>query len=171
MSLDYTPLAPAPTDNNQGLIRLLVRVPPHIRDAFTTEQIEALAWATSSVETRHHMARRLSFRLLGRNYYVALFFGRCRRYRPGPLGRFIARGLEYSLPYRAIKYSVLTSVAVAGSLTLIAAAYMAKSSLGIDLSDEPSALHDILYRGDAGSGQQPAASQPDDSQSPEEASP
>lgn len=146
MTANYAPLASAPVDNNQGFARLMARVPPRVRETFTREQVEALAWAAASVETRHRMARRHSFRLFGRNYYFALFFGRCRRYRPGPIGRFIARGLEYSWPYRALRYSAIAGAAVAASVGVIAGAYLMKSGLGIDLMDAPSPLHDILYR-------------------------
>ena len=145
MSQVFAPLALAPVDENLGLTNLLLRIPHRIRDTFTPEQIEALAWATAAVETRHVLAKRSTLGVFGKHFYFALFVGRCRRHRPSALERFIHSGLKYSKLYRAVQYAVLSGLAFAGAASLILGLYVAKSMLHIDLMAGPSPLHDLVF--------------------------
>ena len=141
----YAPLAPAPLEANRGLTNLLVRMPQQVRDTFTNEQIAALAWATSAVETQHVLAKRRTFGFLGNHFYVAMFLGRCRRHRPTRLERFIHRGLKHSRRYRAVRLALFSGVAVAGVTGLVLGLYVVKSALHIDLMAGPSFMHDLVF--------------------------
>lgn len=145
MSQVFATLAPAPFDENIGFTNLLVRIPQRVRDTFTNEQIEALAWATSAIETRHVLAKRRTLGVFGKHFYFALFVGRCRRHRPSELERFIHRGLRHSKLFRAAQYAVLSGLAFASAASLVLGLYVLKSMLHIDLMAGPSPLHDLVF--------------------------
>lgn len=125
--------------------RIFLRLPPHIAESFTPEQLAALQSATVARESSHRVVFRQRIPIFGEYRYLAVALGIDRRRKLSALDKFVLHGLRAPAWRRAIFFSVVSVtllVAVAGVVLL---AYAVKSGLGLDLTEGPSVFHNILF--------------------------
>lgn len=139
VSLQAAP--PAPPARPFAYERMIRRLPATVRDSFTPEQLDAISDALIPDPPSHLVDYRVSIPFFGRRYYVTLLAGRERR----SLAR-LAREAQLRAKHIAMFYSVmlllLTCISVIG---LVLLGYVFKSALGIDLTDGPSLLHQLVF--------------------------
>lgn len=121
--------------------RLIEALPGHIRSSLTSEQLEALSFASRPQASPHLVNVRVSIPLLWRRYYFACFIGRERR----SLSRLVREGQVGAFPTSTAMLVLLSLLVGAATMGLLALLYLAKSVLGIDLFDDPSILHGLFF--------------------------
>ncbi len=124
-----------------ALQRLVSRLPAGVAATLSTEQLRALSAATQPAPSHHRIEYRVSVGLFRRRYYLTVFAGRDRR----TLERLRREG---QISTRAMSIAATVAVCLiagCGTLLLLMAGYVLKSSLGIDLFEGPSVLHDLLF--------------------------
>ena len=127
---------------NTTPFRTASRLPQHIWDSLTEFQKTAIQAAIADQTTNHIAKLRSSFRVAGRRYYVAAFFGHERRSverlrRDGQLDQ-----TEVSFVLIILGFLML----IFGAMFVALFAYAIKSLIGIDIIDGPSPLHAIICR-------------------------
>lgn len=132
---------PIGVDYHPGFVRLLNQIPKPLRAMFTAEQFGVLSRATATPAARHLVDYRVSIPFFGRRFYAVVLFGRERR----DLQRLGNEGQLSSWRVQIAYYALIVGVAGVFTLFTIIALYVAKSALGIDLSDGPSVLHGWVY--------------------------
>ncbi|MCZ4127873.1 3-phosphoshikimate 1-carboxyvinyltransferase [Stutzerimonas balearica] len=103
---------------------LLERLPEHLRDSFSDEQLEALRgiFGTRSW-VRHRLDLRGTLKLFGNHYYFAILAGRNKRNLSRPQQNL-------SLAAKAALITLFLVFSAAVGLVIL---YLLKSALGIDL--------------------------------------
>lgn len=132
-------------ETNPALARMFDRIPAHVRQSFSPDQIEALRRASLQGPERHMLAVRRTIPIFGRRYYLAMFIGRDRRRPLTKVELFLARGMRESWFRRMAIAVVLLALAGLVALGAICITYLVKSLLRIDLLPGPSILHNLLY--------------------------
>ena len=130
----------APT--NTATLQIASRIPQTIWNTLTDVQKSAVHAAITDRGNTHIASLRSSFRVAGRRYYLALFFGHERR----SLERLRNEGQldpgEVSFVYIVLGVLML----IFGIIFIGLFVYMVKSLLGIDIMDGPSPLHALICR-------------------------
>ena len=130
----------APT--NTATLQIASRIPQTIWNTLTDVQKSAVHAAITDRGNTHIASLRSSFRVAGRRYYLALFFGHERR----SLERLRNEGQldpgEVSFIYIVLGVLML----IFGIIFIGLFVYMVKSLLGIDIMDGPSPLHALICR-------------------------
>ena len=122
------------------------RIPQDIRDALDGEQVARLARMLSrSDPARHRIAYRVSSRLFGQRFYVALFAGiekRCpKRVADAGERRWL---LRLVMDAALFGWAMLCAVCFLLGFAVVAA-YLLKSGLGIDLFEDHFVLHGVFF--------------------------
>jgi hypothetical protein len=112
----------------------LSRIPLEVRSSFTEEQLLAIrkALIQQSSSGRHRIAIRLTLPLFFRKYYFAFFFGRDRRRRTVDSENSRIQKTP-KLIRNTIVISFLTIFTLGFVLAVLAALYLLKYALGIDI--------------------------------------
>lgn len=134
----------APFVPSHDLLRLVAALPPAASARFTPEHLAALDVAISRTRPRpgtHKLDYRVSLPFFGRRYYFVLLGGRERRSR----ARIASDGQDASWRL-SLAYGVLfTVVASAGMFAVMILLYVVKSLLGIDIFEQHSWLHSLIF--------------------------
>lgn len=120
-------------------------VPADMRARLTPEQAARLEHMLATRSTAHAFDYRASTSFLGRRFYLAVLAGAEAR----SSSRLDQEGLSRRLPsvlFDVAMFCLGTSVLICLATGIaVVWAYVAKSALGIDLTEGPSFLHDLLY--------------------------
>jgi hypothetical protein len=131
----------AKIDRHPVFERIMGRIPSCLQNTFSYDQLFVLAQATKPPPTRHWLDYRASIPFFGARYYITLFCGKERR----QLERIKLEG-QASVGKASLAYIILAwgffSLLIAA---FIVAAYVAKSVMGIDLLEGPSAFHGLIF--------------------------
>lgn len=129
---------------SQDLARLLAALPASAGARFSSEQLAVLDIAVARTRPRpgkHKIDYRVSVPFFGRRYYFVFLMGRERR----TLMRIHSEGQD-TVWRMSVAYTILMSaIAMGGFVAAIMLLYVVKSMVGIDLFDEHSFLHRLLY--------------------------
>ena len=127
---------------NTAALQIASRMPQNIWDTLTDVQKTAVHAAITDRANTHIASLRSSFRVAGRRYYLALFFGHERR----SLERLRNEG-QLDPGEVSFIFSVLGILMLIFGIIFIALfVYMFKSLLGIDIMDGPSPMHALICR-------------------------
>jgi len=122
------------------------RIPQDIRDRLDGDQVMRLAELLARADpARHRVAYRVSSRLLGKRFYVALFAGiekRCPgRVKDAGEKRWL---LRLMMDAALFGWALLCAVAFVLGFAVVGA-YLLKSGMGIDLFEDHFILHDLFF--------------------------
>jgi hypothetical protein len=123
----------------------LQRLPADIHAALAPSQRARLAELMAQPASDHTVAYQVSTSLLGRNFYLALFWGREQR----SFHRLDEEGQRRSFK-EVLFAATLISTVISGAFTLTVAAvavglYLLKSFLGIDIFEHHSFMHRFFF--------------------------
>lgn len=142
---DATRVSPV-TEERRVSLGEATRIPQDIRDRLDGDQVARLARMLSKADpARHKIAYRVSSRLFGARFYVALFAGfekRCpNRVKDAGEKRWLLRlMMDAALFGWAMLCAVIFVVGFA-----VVGAYLLKSGLGIDLFEDHFILHGVFF--------------------------
>lgn len=122
------------------------RIPQDIRDQLNGDQIARLVRMLARADpARHAIAYRVSSRLFGKPFYVALFAGaekRCpNRVKDAGEKRWL---LRLMMDAALFGWAILCSVALVLGFTVVGI-YLLKSGMGIDLFEDHFILHGLFF--------------------------
>ncbi len=131
----FTPgtIPAAQIEDNAILTRIFARLPAHMRDTFTPDQVVALAQATFEKPTPHAVAIRKIIPFFGGPYYLAVFAGRDRRSKMAAAG------------YAAPRKAKLGKVGLALLALLFAAGLFGLGTTGMNLTKSLAAKYGFDY--------------------------
>ncbi len=126
---------------NPQLSALLSQLPQDVRDSLTVAQLYELETATGARDAKHGLDLRRTFNLFGRRAYMALIAGGERR------GETEGDEPSKKKPIEGtFSYAFLLALISAGlTFFVITVLYCAKSVMGINLFEERSILHELLF--------------------------
>lgn len=129
---------------SRDLAWLLAAIPLGAGARFTPGQLAALDVAVARTRprpTKHKIDYRVSLPVLGRRYYFVFLAGKERR-----TNARISKDRQNTAWRLSLAYAILLSVIATGAmLAIIVLLYVVKSMAGIDLFEEHSILHGLLY--------------------------